>query len=235
MTDRPDIPEPDDDLLAAELALRLLTGADLRAARRRAETDPAFAARVVAWEAELAAMAEAGLEPEAPDPALRRRLDARLFPGAPNAAPRPAWGLRLWQGLAFGALALAAGLALLTLERPSSGPLYAAEIAAEAGDFRVVALVDMAGETVVLTRTEGAAPPGRILQVWAHGPGEPAQSVGLWPEGATVRLPLPQEIAAVEGVLTLGVSEEPPGGSTTGAPSGRVFGTVDIPGVAPVP
>jgi anti-sigma-K factor RskA len=46
-----------------------------------------------------------------------------------------------------------------------------------------------------------------------------------------VALALPPEIAAVRGTLTLGISEEPPGGSPTGRPSGRVFGTVDIPGV----
>jgi anti-sigma-K factor RskA len=45
---------------------------------------------------------------------------------------------------------------------------------------------------------------------------------------------MPPTIAEVRGVLTLGVSEEPPGGSPTGSPSGRVFGTVDIPGVTDV-
>ena len=39
---------------------------------------------------------------------------------------------------------------------------------------------------------------------------------------------MPQTIAAVEGVLTLGVSEEPPGGSVTGSPSGRVFGNFSL-------
>ena len=112
------------------------------------------------------------------------------------------------------------------------GPLYTAEIVAEAGDFRAVAVVDKSTNEVILTRTRGQAPPGRILQVWAHGEGAPAISVGLWPEGTSTRLPMPPTIAAVEGVLTLGVSEEPPGGSPTASPSGRVFGTVDIPGVS---
>ena len=62
-----------------------------------------------------------------------------------------------------------------------------------------MAVVDKSTDEIFLTRTRGAAPEGRILQVWAHGPGEPAMSVGLWPEGDTIRLPMPETIAAVEG------------------------------------
>lgn len=230
MTDEGDIPErEDDDMLAAEHALGLLDGAEAEAVRRRAGSDPAFAARVAAWQARLAPLAS--LAPVPPPRQARAALLARLFP---DAAPVPFWRrLGLWQALTGGALA-ALLLVIVVPPAPDNlqpGPLYSAEIASVEGDFRVVALVDKTRDEVVLTRTAGAAPPGRILQVWAHGPDEPAQSVGLWPAGDIVRLPLPPEIAAVRGTLTLGVSEEPPGGSPTGSPSGRVFGTVDIPGV----
>ena len=223
------VPEAErDDALAGELVLGLLEDAERDAARDRAATDPAFAARVLAWEARLVPLAD--LPPLPPPPASRAALLARLFP---QATPVRFWGrLGFWQALAGGALtALLLVTVLPSQDVLPSGPLYSAEIASEAGDFRVLALVDKTRDEVVLTRTAGAAPAGRILQVWAHGPGEPAQSVGLWPEGESVRLPLPPEIAAVRGTLTLGVSEEPPGGSPTGSPSGRVFGTVDIPGV----
>jgi anti-sigma-K factor RskA len=139
----------------------------------------------------------------------------------------------LWQAATVGALAL---LALIVLRDPVAvpppqGPLYTAEIVSAEGDFRVVAVVDKTTNEIFLTRTAGAAPEGRILQVWAAGPGEPVMSVGLWPEGETVRLDLPPTIAAVQGVLTLGVSEEPPGGSPTGGPTGRIFGLTEIPDV----
>ncbi|WP_308917323.1 anti-sigma factor domain-containing protein [Jannaschia sp. LMIT008] len=233
MTDELDpIPEDErDDVLAAEYALGLLEDAERDAARRRAGAEPDFAARVLAWEARLAPLGN--LAPVPPPAAARAALHARLFP---DAAPKPFWRRAgPWQVLAGAALALAvAVLLLVSFDRNGGGgPLYPAEIASEAGDFRVIAVVDKTRDEVVLTRTAGAAPPGRVLQVWAHGPDEPAQSVGLWPAGETVRLPLPPEIAAVRGTLTLGVSEEPPGGSPTGSPSGRVFGTVDIPGVGP--
>lgn len=219
-----------DDMLAAEYAMGLLSPEDLDAARRRAASDPAFARRIVEWEARLSQMAD--LDPVAPPAAAKAALLERLFP---EAAPVPLWRrLGLWQALTGGAVAATVALALLVSQPGApdrSGPLYSAEIRSEAGDFRVVALVDKSRNEVILTRTAGAAPEGRILQVWAHGPDEPAQSVGLWPEGESVRLPLPTEIAAVQGTLTLGVSEEPVGGSLTGSPSGRVFGTVDIPNV----
>ena len=220
-----------DDMLAAEYAIGVLTGDDLATARQRAAIDPGFAARVVEWEARLAQMAD--LDPVSPPAAAKTALMQRLFPEAP---PTPMWRrLGLWQALTGGAIAAFLGLAVILWQPGASdltGPLYSAQIASEAGDFRVVAVVDKTRDEVILTRTAGAAPEGRILQVWAHGPDKPAQSVGLWPAGETVRLPLPPEIAAVRGTLTLGVSEEPPGGSLTGSPSGRVFGTVDIPNVS---
>ncbi|MEM6304514.1 MAG: anti-sigma factor [Pseudomonadota bacterium] len=221
----------DDDMLAAELVLGLLDGAELQAARDRAAKDAAFVRLVRDWEARLSQMAD--LSPVDAPQAVKQALMAELFPEAQRP---PFWArLGLWQAVAGAAVAVALLFALVlpALEQgPATGPLYTAEIVSEIGDFRVVAVVDKTRDEVILTRTAGAAPTGRILQVWAHGPDEPAESVGLWPEGETIRLALPANIAAVRGTLTLGVSEEPPGGSVTGAPSGRVFGTVDIPDVS---
>lgn len=220
-----------DDMLAAEYAIGLLTSEDRQAAHDRVKVDLAFARRVVEWEARLSQMAD--LAPIDPPRAAKTAVMTQLFPEAPHAS---IWQrLGLWQALTAGAVA--ALLLLSVLSWPSGpisqdGPLYTAEIASDIGDFRVVAVVDKTHNEVILTRTAGSAPEGRILQVWAHGPDEPAQSVGLWPQGESVRLPLPPNIAAVRGTLTLGVSEEPPGGSSSGSPSGRVFGTVDIPNVS---
>lgn len=219
-----------DDMLAAEYAIGLLTNEDRQTVHDRVNIDPAFAGRVVEWEARLSQMAD--LAPVDPPRAVKTAVMAQLFPEAPRASIWQRIGL--WQALTAGAVA--ALILLSALSWPPgpigrNGPLYTAEIASDIGDFRVIAVVDKTQNEVILTRTAGAPPEGRILQVWAHGPDEPAQSVGLWPQGDSVRLPLPPEIAAVRGTLTLGVSEEPPGGSSSGSPSGRVFGTVDIPNV----
>lgn len=221
--------DQDRDVLAAEYALRLLTGAELAEAKRLASTDQEFSQAVTDWEVQLATLAEE-LPAEIPDPSVKKALLGRLF-----ASPQrvPWWNrLQVWQAVAVACLLLVSFVAVGDFNQQTlDGPLYTAEIATQNGDFRVVAVVDKSTNEVFLTRTAGAAPQGRIFQVWAHGEGEPAMSVGLWPAGDTIRLPMPEQIAAVEGILTLGVSEEPVGGSLTGAPSGRVFGTVDIPDV----
>jgi anti-sigma-K factor RskA len=223
---------PDEmDVMAAEYAMGLLTGEELAEAKRLLATDRAFAQAVTDWEMRLASMTDE-LAPVAPRPAVKQALFAELFPTPER---KPWWArLWLWQGVSALSVLLLAFLLSSGLGNPPAdgGPLYTAEIVSEAGDFRVVAVVDKSTNEVFLTRTAGAAPEGRILQVWAHGEGEPATSVGLWPQGDTVRIAMPPEIAAVEGILTLGVSEEPVGGSPTGSPTGRVFGTVDIPGVS---
>lgn len=223
---------PDEhDLKAAEYAMGLLTGDELAEAKRLVSTDREFAQAVTEWEIRLAALTD-DLALAPPPAAVKTALFARLFPKAER---KPVWRmLWVWQAVSALSVVLLAVFFARDLgeQVPARGPLYSAEIVAEAGDFRVVAVVDKSTDEVFLTRTAGAAPEGRILQVWAHGEGEPAISVGLWPSGDTIRLPMPPQIAAVEGVLTLGVSEEPAGGSPTGSPSGRVFGTVDIPDVA---
>ncbi|ATG49057.1 hypothetical protein CEW89_16675 [Celeribacter ethanolicus] len=217
----------DDEMLAAELALGLLEGDERARVQRRAASDPGFAGLVRGWETRLSTMAD--LPPVTAPPSVKAALMADLFP---ETVKPPIWKrLGVWQALTGGAMAVALVLALMLtpLSGPNTtGPLYTAEITSDIGDFRVVAVIDKSRQEVILTRTLGGAPEGRILQVWAHGPDEPAQSVGLWPAGESIRLPLPPDIAAVRGTLTLGVSEEPPGGSLTGSPSGRVFGTVDI-------
>lgn len=221
----------DDDMLAAEYVLGVLSKVDHDAVARRAAADPTFAAKIWDWEARLSPMAD--LAPVTPPTASKKAIMKRLFA---DTEPVAWWHrLGLWQALSGGlvaALLVVAFTGWQLAPQNEGGPLYTAEIVSDAGDFRVVAVVDKTRNEVILTRTAGAAPDGRILQVWAHGPDAPAQSVGLWPEGETVRLPLPAEIASVQGTLTLGVSEEPPGGSLTGSPSGRVFGTVDIPDVS---
>lgn len=225
--------EDDDDLLAAEYAMGVLEGDERAAVLERLRRDPAFVQAVTAWETRLSTLTDT-LAPVPPSPAVKTALMAKIAPPPASSERAGGWAW-LWQAASLFSVAM---LVLLLVanpfgQAPSQGPLYTAEIASAEGDFRVVAVVDKTRNEVILTRTAGAAPTGRILQVWAHGPDAPAESVGLWPEGETIRLAMPANIAAVEGVLTLGVSEEPPGGSLTGSPSGRVFGTVDIPGVGP--
>lgn len=229
MTD-PDLPlspEGEADAAAAEYALGVLGAAERAAAEARMRRDPAFAARVAAWERRLAPLAE-GLAP-VPPPDLMPAIEARLF-GRPAPRRRRAF----WAGLAAGlATAAAAVTALLLLApppapapAPAPAPRLAATLAAEDGGLVFAATWDGATGTLTVARTGGpAAAAGRDYQLWVLREGAPPAPLGLVRDGP-LALPLP-DLAA--GVL-LAVSLEPEGGSPTGLPTGPVLAAGPVTG-----
>ena len=99
---------PDDELLAAEYALGVLTGTDRAAAQRLLERDRNFARMVAAWEQRLAPWAGEIAE-VSPPPQVWEAIAAAL-----PAAAAPSAGL--WQSLAFWrGFALASALAAACL------------------------------------------------------------------------------------------------------------------------
>ncbi|MGJ8544479.1 MAG: anti-sigma factor [Sulfitobacter sp.] len=218
----PVIPDDNDDLLAAELALGSLAGDDLVAARNRLASDRDFSQRVAQWQERLIAMTD-DIAPQAPPARAKSAVMARLFP----ATQRPLWQrLGLWQGLSVAALALAALLGLFLLQPGTpqgAGPLYATQMQAEGSDFQVLALYDPARGDVALTRLSGAAPQGRVLELWAILPDTPPLSLGVMPQDAKARLPIPEALAALASSITFAITDEPQGGAPGGVPSGSVL------------
>ncbi|QEW18441.1 putative anti-sigmaE protein [Marinibacterium anthonyi] len=222
----------DDTMLAAEFALGLLSGAELAEAQRRVSEDPVFAAEVTRWEIELSEMA-VELTPEPVPRGAQAALEARLFgapEGAAGAVPRRVLAaLAFWRAISIVAVLAVAMLGyLLVTDRPAPEPLRAAEIVSDDGGFRFLAVLDEGAGVLQVTRVAGDAPSGRVLQVWAHGPDQPAVSVGLFGDGDTARLHLPLALRGVQGTFTMGISEEPPGGSQQDGPSGNVMGRGEI-------
>ncbi|MEO0683184.1 MAG: anti-sigma factor [Pseudomonadota bacterium] len=208
--------------LAAEHALRLLEGEDRAAFERRLRDEPALRAELAAWEARLAPLAEEIAE-VAPPARVKRAVEARLFgPAAAVAAPGGgAWAF--WRGAAA-ALAATAGLAaLLIATDPGPGPMLAAQIETEDGALRVLAVYDPATRRLRLTRLGGAAPAGRTYELWAIPPGGQPVSLGLLPGGRGEAAP-----PGALGGAVLAISEEPEGGSPTGAPTGPVVATAEV-------
>ena len=207
---------------AAEYVLRLLTPQEQTAFEAEMQTDPELQSDVADWVDHFAGLND-GFAPAKPRAALKAQLMARLF-GAPPPVPlwRRVW---LWQGVSLAAIALAAFLAVEML-RPAApeGPGYVAEIAAEDNSLRLLAVYDPASGQLHVTRTVGTAPAGRVLELWAiQGDAAPA-SLGVLPDEGTARLTLPAAYHGAEG-LVLAISDEPPGGSPTGAPTGSVLAT----------
>ncbi|MEO3415277.1 anti-sigma factor [Roseovarius sp. CAU 1744] len=226
MTDMPPPDRDDDSLLAAEYVLRLLTPAEKRAFEARFAAEPALLDEIDAWSERLSGM-NAEFSEETPRAEVKDALMARLF-GEATPAPGFWQRLGLWQGLSFASLLLAGFFAWQNIqtaptEAPGRGPLYVSEIAAEDQSLRVLAVYDSDAGELQINRTAGQAATGRALELWAIAEGAAPVSLGVLPDTQTAGVPLPEEFHAGVADLTLAISDEPPGGSPTGQPTGAVL------------
>jgi anti-sigma-K factor RskA len=226
MTDRrpPDLSEDDEDAaLCAEYALGLLSPDETRAFEARMAVDPAFRARAILWTEDMAALADA-IPPVTPPPRIEAELRSSLFPEEAQS-----WLRRLGLfpamigGLVAALLVLWATNAGLLLPDPATGPAYAASIAAEDGTLVVEAVIAPDSGAITVTRVTGAAPDGRVLELWLIASDAAPVSLGVLPEAGRFDLSLDATLASAVPGATLALSEEPPGGSPTGQPTGTVL------------
>lgn len=222
-TDTPD----NDSLLAAEYVLRLLEPSEERDFETRLANDRGLMGLVAAWITRFSGL-NAEVAPLQPGVHVKRDLQARLFGKEVTRKPSILQRLGLWQVVSFASLAVAAFFAVQSFQVPDStqvqrGPLYVSEIAANDQSLRLVAVyVSDTGELKV-NRTAGAAAEGRALELWAIAEGNAPVSLGVLPESPEAGMAIPPELRGGVGALTLAVSDEPPGGSPTGAPTGDVL------------
>jgi anti-sigma-K factor RskA len=224
MSDRPSEPPIDeDDALAAELALGVLSGAERQAAEHRRDRDAAFAARVAAWEGRLEPLA-AAFPDVAPPPGLKAAVEVRLFP---QAARQPGlWAsLGLWRGLTAALAAAVVALAFLVLRpQPSDLPTGQSALVASLtrqlnSDVAYAAFYDPAEGQITLTRISGEPGAARDFQLWLIADNTPPQSLGVLPDGPRATVVLPDALRAqMQAGVSLAVSREKDGGSTTGMP-----------------
>jgi anti-sigma-K factor RskA len=219
-------PVPDDEWLAAEVALGVLVGAERAQAAQRMAREPGFAARVAAWDGRLAPWSSEIAE-VVPPPQVWEAIAAQL-PAA--AVPRAGlWqSLALWRGLALasGALAAACVAALLYFgtATPSPPPLVAA--IAGGGKPVFVATVDRRRATVAVVPAGFSADATRVPELWLIPAGGKPLPLGVLHADRPISLSIPPALMGqTAGGAVLAVSLEPPGGSPTGAPTGPVIGT----------
>lgn len=212
----------DDITLAGEYALHLMDAAQRRAFQARLDAEPALRRLVVAWDERLVPLSADFAEVRPPQ-AIKTRIEAVLFP----AAQRTSWSLwRLLAGSAAAAVIAVAVLVTLPMD-PAPAPFtprLVAQIAAE--DQSLVVLASFAPDSNVLRvdRQAGAAPSGRVLELWLIAEGAPAPvSLGVLPADAVTDITLPADVATAIAGGTLAISEEPVGGSPTGTPTGTVL------------
>lgn len=101
---------------------------------------------------------------------------------------------------------------------------YVAELTDDLDTFVVQARFDPASNQLDLTRTSGGPREGRALEIWLIAGDNAPVSLGVWPKGqANAVLDIPADLALQMAGGVLAVSDEPEGGSPTGAPTGDVL------------
>jgi len=215
---------PEDELVAAEYALGVLSGAERADAQRRIAREAAFANLVAAWEERLAPwageIAEATPPPGAWDAIASALPAARpTRPGLWNSAP-------FWRGCAL-ATAVAAACVLAIFYFGASGrnePLVAAIDGG--GHHHFVATVDAARGTIAVAPAAFTADATRVPELWLIPMDGKPRPLGLLSAERIVAIAVPADLSplTVKNAV-LAVSLEPPGGSPTGQPTGPVIAT----------
>ena len=213
---------PEDEWLAAEYALGVLTGAERAEAARRVASDRSFASMVAAWQHRLAPWA-GEIEEVAPPPHVWDAIAAAL------PAPRSAglWqNLVFWRGFALASALAAACLAVVIYLGALGGtqPLVAS---IEGGGKRTfVATVDTRRGTIAVVPAAFTADATRVPELWLIPADGKPRPLGLLQADRAVTIPIPAQLAGqTVSDAVLAVSLEPPGGSPTGLPTGPVIGT----------
>lgn len=221
--DRNYIGSSDDDTLAAEYVLGVLSAAERAEAKRRIARERGFAALVEAWQARLIPWTDE-IVPVQPPVDLWNRISAAL--PAERAAGGLWSSLMLWRWLTAGAgaLALASLVALfVAVNQPAPKPLIATIENSNARIF--VATVDPARDTIAVVPATYTADPSRVPELWLIAPGDKPRSLGLLRPDQATTISVPASLRGLAtGQAVLAVSLEPQGGSTTGAPTGPVIG-----------
>lgn len=226
---------PDDDVLAAELVLGVLSTEERRAALERAASDASFAALVARWERHFAPWL-ASIAPVAPPAAVWPTIQRRL--GWERSTPASRWqSLTLWRILT--GLATAAAVVTLLIRAPTQvGPAPPSNPQVEPSAARAVttltqdngspgwlASVDRARGTVLLVPVPRAADTeGRVPELWIIPAGKAPRSLGLVSidKSGTVTVPEDSRAALVAGSV-LAITLEPPSGAPHAAPSGPII------------
>lgn len=212
----------DDAALAGEYVLHLLEGEERAAFEARLAMEPALRALVRDWDASLVALAD-GIAPITPPVMVKDKLQAVLFPDA----VKPKRSLWTWLTGGAAVAAIVVGAVLITpslIQDPVFEPTLTASVAAQDGTLVVAARFIAQANALELTREAGAARPGRVLELWLIAEGSDAPvSLGVLPADTETRIELTQDIAQRLANGLLAISDEPPGGSPTGAPTGEVL------------
>lgn len=220
------------DLLAAEFALGVLEGPDRVQALRLQLSDRGFRTAVIAWQERLAPLFDE-IPEIVPDPATWPRIAAALDD---RRSTGMAGRLRAWRFGAFGAGAVAAGLALVLALQPMRAPApqppaqpgAIAQLQGKAGEPLVVAHYDPASGRLRV-RASGLPESPRVPELWVIPAGGAPHSLGqiarAGPSELTADAPTR---ALLRSGSTIAVTLEPADGKPHAAPTGDILSTAPL-------
>jgi anti-sigma-K factor RskA len=200
------------DRLAAEYALGTSSPRVRRRLTALARRNRTIATALSAWERRIAVLADA-VPPVMPPPRVWQQIVTRLGL-QPDGPPTPS--ARWWQRLGF-------WRALATQE---SAPAPLVVVLAGADSKAALIATATRGERYLTLKLVGnvTPAPGRVFELWALPQAGAPKALGVIPPGGVVRVPLTNPVdETLSNIPTLAVSLEPPGGSTTGQPTGPVL------------
>ncbi len=235
----------DDDLRCAEYALGVLDASERRALEQAANADPRLQRALAQWQDRLACLAE-DVAPVEPTARVWQRIqrDLNFDVAAPDAPERRVslWdSVRLWRWV--GLAASAAVLALVAVNMSSlifpptqqvatTGTYRVAAMARQDGVTQWTATVDLRRSNMVVVPIETpVVAAGHTTELWLIPHNGKPIALGVFPSNQPASMPIPAEILAqMDDKAVLAVSQEPPGGSPTGLPTGPVLASGAIRG-----
>jgi anti-sigma-K factor RskA len=236
MSDQRDIPDETSDL-AAEYALGVLTGEDLRRARVLVRSDPRFRGEVARWSARLAPMLDE-IDTAVPPRNVWDSIQGRIVEEADGGnVVQLRRRVGQWRGIAAAMSALAACLAVfivvrppspapvpVEVQRPTSAPPMLAMLGNDGQGTKVVASWDPDRQRLVLAVTgDMPSDPRHSHELWVIPAGGKPRSLGTMGSAKQMHMQLADALAQLlQQGATIAISVEPAGGSPTGAPTGPV-------------
>ncbi|MCQ1837150.1 anti-sigma factor [Neorhizobium galegae] len=218
---------PQDEILAGEYVLGVLSLEARRAVEQRIANDRAFARLVERWQADLAAFND-DYEDVMPRPAIFGRIETRLF-GPARAAPS-SWGLwnsaLFWRRLSFATTAVAVAAVVYAsgvIRGPQLSAPLVAELSSTDSQINLLASYDVGNGRLRIVPVAAGGREEKSLELWLVPGGGKPLSLGVFEPDQTGELVIPADLRRnlTEGA-TLAVSLEPLGGSPTGVATGPV-------------
>lgn len=235
-------PEDEAHVLAGELALRVLSPDEERAARAREASDPAFAAEVEVWNEHLAGFI-AEIPSVQPSPRVWPRVEAGIASAAPVAANDNRAGFwKMWALGSTGLLAASLVAVALLIARPAPEPIVqtaptggvtrVATIAMTQGGAPVVALAyDTMTGKLFIAPTMAMREMTDVPHLWLVKPdGAGVQLIGAIDGSAASHRQLTDILASTAGqAVAVAISMEAPGHEPApDAPDGPVVATGEL-------